>query len=78
MSGGWATAYLGFRMRRPLLASLTAGLILGLWVVVLVGRWDTAAVVGALFSAAYFYCYRSGGPLRQRVLREYDESGNHR
>lgn len=64
-----------FTMLHPLWAGALIGCFIGIWASVLSLPLATVVTVAVVAWAIHYFCWRSGGPLRRRVERDYDNSG---
>ncbi len=64
-----------FTMVHPLPAGALMGFFIGVWAWVLILPLVTAVDVGVVVWAIHYFCWRNGGPLRKRVVRDYDYDG---
>lgn len=71
---GW-DSWNSYKVRRPVQASVVGGVLVGAWAFALTS--DVRAVLAAfVFTLLLLYfCYRPGGPQRNRLLVKYHEDG---
>jgi hypothetical protein len=67
-----------FTLRHPAIAGIGWGLVLGMWALVLTRQAIVSSVVAIACFGVILYCWGHGGPLRDRVERNYDDSGRRR
>ncbi len=64
-----------FTMAHPLPAGALMGGFIGIWAWVLTLPLVTVVSLGVVAWAIHYFFWRSGGPLRKRVERDYDHDG---